>query len=180
MWVFNPGKIAAFLNSRTRYGTALGGGSRTASPERTVMRNLSRLGAIGAVLLALSFPAGAARATPGGPGVTAKTIARTTVGDRDYILREITVPPGQGTGWHYHDGTLYGHVRQGTLSHFDATCASDGVYPAGSSLREPPGADHVHIGQNRGSTDIVLEVLYVLPHGAPFSQDAPNPGCDFE
>lgn len=107
--------------------------------------------------------------------MTAKVIARATVGDRDYILREITVPPGQGTGWHY--GTLYGYVKQGTLSHFDATCAPDGVYPAGSTNEEPEVADHVHIGENRGTTDVVLAVLYVLPHGAPFSEDAPDPGC---
>ncbi|WP_372349508.1 cupin domain-containing protein [Streptomyces sp. KL116D] len=144
------------------------------------MRTLSRLGATCAALATLALPATAAHATPGGPGVTAKLIARTTVGDQDYILREITIPPGQGTGWHYHDGTLYGFVKQGTLSHFDADCASDGVYPKGSSLKEPSGADHVHIGVNRGTTDIVLDVLYVLPHGAPFAQDAPNPGCDFE
>jgi len=116
------------------------------------MHTLSRLGAIGAVLTALSLTTGPAHATPGGPGVTAKVIARTTVGDRDYILREITVPPGQGTGWHYHDGTLYGYVRQGTLSHFDASCTSDGVYRAGSTIREPAGADHVHIGKNSRST----------------------------
>ncbi|GAA3167647.1 MULTISPECIES: cupin domain-containing protein [Streptomyces] len=143
------------------------------------MRNLSRPGTIGAALLALCLSAGPASATPGGPGVTAKDIARITVGDTDHILREITVPPGQGTGWHYHDGTLYGRVEQGTLSHFDATCASDGVYPKGSSIEEPAGAGHVHVGENRGTTDVVLTVLYVLPHGAPFSQDAPNPGCPF-
>lgn len=91
-----------------------------------------------------------------------------------------TVPPGQATGWHYHDGTLYARVKQGTLSHFDATCASSRVHPEGSTLQEPPGADHVHLGRNLGTTDLELQVLYVLPHGAPFSQDAPNPGCDFE
>ncbi|MGA4844652.1 cupin domain-containing protein [Streptomyces sp. G45] len=148
------------------------------------MPHLSRLGAFSAALAALVLPAvlpaGAAHATPGGPGVTGRVLARTTVGDRDYVLREVTIPPGQATGWHYHDGTLYGRVKQGTLSHFDSTCASDGVYPAGSGLKEPPGADYVHFGQNRGTTDLVLEVLYVLPHGAPFSQDAPNPGCPFE
>ncbi|WP_030674981.1 cupin [Streptomyces sp. NRRL B-1347] len=144
------------------------------------MRTLSRLGAISAVLVALVLPADAAHATPGGPGVVGRVIARTTIGDRDYVLREVTIPPGQGTGWHYHDGTLYGRIERGTLSHFDATCASSGVYPEGSTLQEPPGADHVHIGLNRGTTDLVIQVLYVLPHGAPFSQDAPNPGCPFE
>ncbi|MFJ9131274.1 cupin domain-containing protein [Streptomyces sp. NPDC102340] len=144
------------------------------------MRNLSRLETISTALAALTLTAPAAQATPGGPGVTAKLIARTTIGSQDYVLREITIPPGQGTGWHYHDGTLYGFVKKGTLSHFDATCAPDGVYPKGSSLKEPSGTDHVHIGLNRGTTDIVLDVLYVLPHDAPFAQDAPNPGCGFE
>ncbi|MCX4428657.1 cupin domain-containing protein [Streptomyces mirabilis] len=144
------------------------------------MRNLSRIGAVGALLAGLSLPAGFAHATPGGPGVTGKVITRSTVGGSDYILREVTIPPGQATGWHFHDGTLYAYVKQGTLSHFDSTCKSDGAYSKGSFLEEPPGAANVHIGRNLGATDVILEVLYVLPHGAPFSQDAPNPGCDFQ
>lgn len=134
----------------------------------------------GMSLAGVTLAPGSAQATPGGPGVTGRIIAQTTVGKTDYILREVTIPPGQATGWHYHDGPLYGYVQQGTLSHFDATCASDGVYPRGQALEEPPGADHVHIGRNLGTTDVVLKVLYVLPHGAPLAQDAPNPGCDFE
>ncbi|MFG2469387.1 cupin domain-containing protein [Streptomyces canus] len=144
------------------------------------MRNVLRAAAVGAACTALSLTSAVAQATPGGPGVTGEVLAQKTIGDRDYILREVTIPPGQGTGWHYHDGTLYAYVKQGTLSHFDATCASDGVYDEGSSLKEPSGADHVHLGQNRGTTDVVLEVLYVLPHGAPFAEDAPNPGCTFQ
>jgi quercetin dioxygenase-like cupin family protein len=143
------------------------------------MRNLSRIGAVGALIAGLSLP-GVAYATPGGPGVTGKVIAQSTIGGNDYILREVTIPPGQATGWHFHDGTLYAYVEQGTLSHFDSTCASDGVYARGSSLTEPSGSDHVHIGRNLGTSDVVLEVLYVLPHGAPFSRDAANPGCGFE
>ncbi|MFD9287571.1 cupin domain-containing protein [Streptomyces sp. NPDC060030] len=145
------------------------------------MRNSLRTGAVATLLAGLSLMPTAAHATPGGPGVTAKLLApTTTVGGKDYTLREITIPPGQGTGWHFHDGTLYGRVVQGTLSHFDASCGSDGVYSKGDFLTEPGGSEHVHIGQNRGTTDVVLQVLYVLPHGAPFSQDASNPGCDFE
>jgi quercetin dioxygenase-like cupin family protein len=121
-----------------------------------------------------------ALATPPGPGVVGTITWRTTVGQTDYILREITIPAGQATGWHYHDGNLYGRVKQGTLSHFDATCESDGVYPRGSAIQEPSGPDHVHLGMNKGSTPVVLEVLYVLPTGSPLSEDAPNPGCDFQ
>ncbi len=121
-----------------------------------------------------------AQATPPGPGVVGTIIAQKTVGDTDYILREITIPAGQATGWHYHTGTLYGRVKEGTLSHFDATCKPDGVYPRGSLIEEPSGADQVHIGINRGSTPVVLEVLYVLPTGSPLSVDAENPGCGFQ
>lgn len=126
------------------------------------------------VSLAVSDPA---QATPAGPGVVGTIIAKTTVGDTDYILREITIPPGQATGWHYHVGTLYGWVKQGTLSHYGATCETDGVYPRGSFITEPPGADNVHIGVNRGKAPLVLDVLYVLPTGAPLSVDAADPGC---
>ncbi|MCO6004200.1 cupin domain-containing protein [Actinoallomurus purpureus] len=133
-----------------------------------------------AALACMSLTAGVAHATPPGPGITGKIIAQTTDGGKDYILREITIPGGQATGWHYHDGTLLAYVKKGTLSHFDATCKSDGVYRSGSTLTEPSGANHVHIGRNLGSTDVVLDVLYILPHGAPLSEDAPNPGCDFQ
>ncbi|MDX3771184.1 cupin domain-containing protein (plasmid) [Streptomyces sp. NBC_01707] len=144
------------------------------------MRTFLRSALVAGLAAGLSLVAGTADATPAGPGITARIISQSTVGDTDYILREITIPPGQSTGWHFHDGTLYGYVQKGTLSHFDSTCAADGVYHAGSALREPSGAGHVHIGRNLGRQDVVLDVLYVLPHGAPFSEDAPNPGCDFQ
>jgi quercetin dioxygenase-like cupin family protein len=147
----------------------------------TSMRHSQRIGAVAALLAGLSLVPATAHATPGGPGVTSKVLVPTfTLNGKDYTVREITIPPGQGTGWHFHDGTLYARVVQGTLSHFDASCASDGVYRKGDFLKEPAGSHHVHIGQNRGTGNVVLDVLYVLPHGAPFSEDAPNPGCDFQ
>ena len=135
-------------------------------------------GGLAAILIgAVGAPA---RATPPGPGVTGTIISRTTVGDTDYVLREVTIPAGQATGWHWHRGTLLGWVAQGTLSHFGATCRPDGVYPRGSFIREPGGPGNVHIGMNRGRTPVILEILYVLPTGAALSDDAPNPGCDFQ
>jgi quercetin dioxygenase-like cupin family protein len=122
----------------------------------------------------------AALATPPGPGVAGVIVWQKTVGHTDLILRDITIPPGQATGWHYHQGTLYAQVKQGTLSHFDSTCAADGTYHKGQFLSEPSGSTHVHIGRNLGRTNVVLEVLYVNPAGAALSTDAPNPGCDFQ
>jgi hypothetical protein len=61
------------------------------------MRNPSRIAAVGALLAGLSLP-GVAHVTPGGPGVTGTVIAQSTIGGTDYILREVTIPPGQATG----------------------------------------------------------------------------------
>ncbi|WP_149829196.1 cupin domain-containing protein [Streptomyces tailanensis] len=144
------------------------------------MRRTLRTALAGVVTAAALVMGGTAHATPAGPGVTGRVISQTTANGTDYILREVTIPPGQATGWHYHDGPLYGFVKQGTLSHYDSTCETDGVYRTGDTIQEPAGPDHVHIGRNLGDTPLVLVVLYVLPHGSPFSEDAPNPGCSFE
>jgi quercetin dioxygenase-like cupin family protein len=139
-----------------------------------------RFGAVVVTALVFVSAPGAAWATPPDPGVTGTVIWQKTVGGTYLILRELHVPAGADTGWHYHDGPLFAKVKKGTLSHFDATCAPDGVYRAGERLGEPSGSDHVHIGRNLGHQELVLEVLYVLPTGSPFAEDAPNPGCDFE
>jgi len=140
-----------------------------------------RLGVVAAAAAAaLALTGSAAKATPPDPGVTGTILWQRTVGDTDLILREIHLPPHTGNGWHYHDGRLFAQVVRGTLTHFDATCRSDGVYPAGHYLTEPSGPNHVHTGRNLGSTELVLRVLYVLPAGSPLTEDAPNPGCPFE
>ncbi|KUN01117.1 cupin [Streptomyces yokosukanensis] len=144
------------------------------------MRTALRAAVTGALTVAAALAGTPAHATPPGPGMTGRIISRATVGGTDYTLREITIPPGQSTGWHFHDGPVYGVVKQGTLSHFDSGCTTDGVYRTGAVIQEPAGRGYVHIGRNLGDTPLVLDVLYVLPHGSPFSEDAPNPGCPFQ
>ncbi|MEU6257067.1 cupin domain-containing protein [Streptomyces sp. NPDC047043] len=144
------------------------------------MRNALRTAVVGTIVTGTVLTCGTAGATPPGPGVTGKLISTTTIGNTDYVVREVTVPPGQSTGWHFHDGPVYGFVRQGTLSHYHSDCAEDGVYKTGTTVREPGGPSDVHLGRNEGTTPLILEVLYILPHGAPYSEDVPNPGCDFQ
>jgi quercetin dioxygenase-like cupin family protein len=112
-------------------------------------------------------------------GITGVILARTTIGGTDYILRELTIAPGGSTGWHYHDGPVYGIVRQGVVSHYDATCRSDMRGGPGSVIVEQAGSGHVHIERNEGTEPQVLDVLYTLPAGSPLAEDAPNPGCPF-
>lgn len=112
-------------------------------------------------------------------GVSATVLWQRTTDGTDYVFREITIAPGGSTGWHWHNGRLYGVIKQGTLTHNGANCAVDGVYPAGSGVFEPSGPDRVHIGRNVGDTPLVMQILYILPAGSPLSEDAPDPGCGF-
>jgi quercetin dioxygenase-like cupin family protein len=161
--------VAEHADELGRFGVIVGEGNE-----------VRRLSLIGLAVAAMTLAAGPALATPPGPGVTGTVLTDRTIGSTRIVVREITIPPGQSTGWHYHDGPLRGFVKSGTLSHFDSSCHPDGTYRAGKFISEPPGTDHVHIGRNLGKRPVVLVVKYILPVGAPFSEDAANPGCAFE
>jgi quercetin dioxygenase-like cupin family protein len=124
-----------------------------------------------------SWGAATAFATPG-VGTEAVTISAATVNGIDYITKEITIAPGGSTGWHYHDGRVFGVVREGTLTRTMADC-TDVVSPEGSAVTEDSGATHVHNGRNLGPAPVKLWVDYIGPAGAPLSVDVPDPGCGF-
>ena len=52
------------------------------------------------------------------------------------------------------------------------------VYRAGQAIVEPEGEGNTHRGQNLTTEPVVLDVVYLLPKGAPFFVDAPAPPCD--
>ncbi|WP_308474977.1 cupin domain-containing protein [[Mycobacterium] kokjensenii] len=137
-----------------------------------------RTAALSAALVAASASVPVAAATPN-YGVDAVTLSQTTVDGRAYLLREITIAPGGSTGWHWHAGTVFGVVRQGTLTHQRADCSLDGVYGPGDPITEPGGPDDVHIGRNLGATPVVMQGVYLLPIDAPLSYDAADPGCGY-
>lgn len=128
--------------------------------------------------MAAAVAAPTATATPS-DGTSGVILSQTTVDGRLYVLREITIEPGGSTGWHWHDGTVFGVVRQGTLTHNQADCSLDGSYGPGDSITETGGSDHAHIGRNLGSTPVVLQSVYLLPVDAPLFVDAPDPGCGY-
>lgn len=133
---------------------------------------------VAAALLATLTPT--AHATPG-IGVSAEVLAQSTVDGVDYVTREITIQPGGSTGWHWHPGQVYGVIREGTLTHYDAAdCAVDGVYEVGDPITERSGPGYVHVGRNLGSVPLVMWVGYIEPAGEPLATDVPNPGCPFE
>ena len=106
-------------------------------------------------------------------------MSQSSVDGVDYVMREIIIEPGGSTGWHWHDGRLYGVVKLGTLTHDTAACTLDGIYQPGDPIVEETGPGHVHIGRNLGTVPVVLQVLYINPAGKPLSEDAPDPGCGF-
>src|SRR6476660_5622 len=103
-------------------------------------------------------------------------ISQATVDGVDYITREITIQPGGSTGWHYHDGRVFGVVREGTLTRTMADCSVI-ASPEGAAVTEHSGSDHTHIGRNLGPGPLVLWVDYIQPAGTPLAVDVPDPGC---
>src|SRR3954467_4260037 len=96
-----------------------------------------------------------------------------------YVFREITIAPGGSTGWHSHDGQLFGVVKEGVLMHNRADCTMDGFYVAGQSIAEKGGPGSVHVGRNVGPGPLVLNVPATTEVWALSSDDAPDPGCGF-
>ncbi|MGO4446870.1 cupin domain-containing protein [Mycobacterium sp. 2YAF39] len=104
-------------------------------------------------------------------------INQSTVDGIDYITKRITIQPGGSTGWHYHDGRVFGVVREGTLTRTMADC-KDVVDPTGAAVTEDSGPDHPHNGRNLGPVPVVLWVDYILPAGTPTAVEVPPPpGC---
>lgn len=104
-----------------------------------------------------------------------ETLSKNTVDGTDYLVTRITVAPGNGTGWHYHPGDVFGYIQEGALTHYDGGCTVDAVYSAGAPVKEGVGPGFVHNGRNLGSTPLVMEVVYINPSGAPLSVSVPQP-----
>jgi quercetin dioxygenase-like cupin family protein len=155
--------------------------------ERTGFRydNVATMTGVRSFVLAVAALAAFAATVPDTAGATpardtdGTVIWQMTDGGKDYVFREITIAPGGSTGWHSHDGQLFGVVKEGTLTHYRADCSVDGLYTGGQSIAEKGGPGYVHIGRNLGPDPLVLQVLYIDPAGAPLSDDAPDPGCGF-
>ncbi|WP_069163544.1 cupin domain-containing protein [Nocardia altamirensis] len=147
------------------------------------MTPFTRGSAVALLLGAALFGTATANATPG-TGITAVTLAQAQipvdlipfVAGTDYVVREITIAPGGSTGWHTHDGPVFGIIRAGTLTHPGPDCETP-VYRTGDFIYEPEGAWNIHIGRNLGPDPLILDVVYAPPTGKPLFNDAPAPPC---
>jgi quercetin dioxygenase-like cupin family protein len=145
---------------------------------KCVIRRLIAAAAAATLLSSLSPLTAIASATPT-IGISSVVLSKQTVNGKDYIVSDITIAPGGSTGWHTHQGEVFGIVKSGTLTRNVADCSIESVSNPGDPVTDPTGADHVHIGRNLGTAPVVLEVTYIDAAGAPTADSAPNPGCDF-
>jgi quercetin dioxygenase-like cupin family protein len=103
-----------------------------------------------------------------------------TKGPSDFITQTVAFAPGGTSGWHSHSGPAFVSVKSGTATFYEADdpSCSPVVVPAGTVFIEQ--GEDVHIARNEGTTDLVLNVLYIAPVGAPQRVDQPAPGnCPF-
>ncbi|MFJ4917588.1 MULTISPECIES: cupin domain-containing protein [unclassified Streptomyces] len=131
------------------------------------------------VLSGLS-PPGSARAAehlPLARGLVKDTLPSLGGNARLVQVRQILLPPGGTTGWHYHHGPLLIVVREGSLTHTFARDLSTELVQAGQAFVEAPGPAHGHIGTNLGTTPLVMYAIYFLPSpGSPLAEPIPAPG----
>lgn len=147
------------------------------------MRMSTRTLASSTAALALLVTSGASAASAGAPAQPPAPVVKEIAegrqtGDVKVLVdgpvqvnfREITLPPGAGTGKHCHYGQLLGVVKSGTLTHY-ASIYPGGVhvYEAGDSLVE--GSGYQHEGMNEGTEDTVLWVTYATPKDKPLAEN---------
>lgn len=97
-----------------------------------------------------------------------------TSGPTEFVCQQVTLHPGEKTGWHYHPGEVLVVVESGTLTRYEVTGIPQ-VHSAGDAFVEPGGEEHVHIGCNFDTTPVRLHLTYVNPVGSPLSVEAGDP-----
>jgi quercetin dioxygenase-like cupin family protein len=99
----------------------------------------------------------------------------TTKGATDVHMLQNTIVPGGSFGWHSHPGPSLVIVKTGTATFYDAddpTC-SPHVVPTGSGFVDD--GNDTHVVRNEGTTDLITEVVSLVPAGFARRIDEPAP-----
>ena len=86
---------------------------------------------------------------------------------------EITLQPGQQTGWHVHPVPLFGYVIEGELT-VDYGAAGQRRYRKGDGLAE--AMNQAHNGRNTGRGPLKILVVFIGAEEKPGTVAAPPPG----
>jgi quercetin dioxygenase-like cupin family protein len=85
---------------------------------------------------------------------------------------EITLQPGQQTGWHTHPAPLFGYILEGELT-VDYGARGVRTYVRGEGLAE--AMDEAHNGRNMGQSPVTILVVFIGVEGMPTSVAASVP-----
>jgi quercetin dioxygenase-like cupin family protein len=148
------------------------------------------LGLLVCTLLALSHtsnPVGAQSPQPSSPGhfysgtrtvlstgdtVIGEPLRYPTVAPAKLTALEITLQPGQQTGWHTHPVPLFGYILEGELT-VDYGPKGQRVYRKGDGLAE--AMTEAHNGRNLGQTPVTILAVFMGEEGVQVSAPASPP-----
>lgn len=85
---------------------------------------------------------------------------------------EITLAPGQQTGWHSHPVPLFGYILEGELT-VDYGPLGQRVYRQGDGLAE--AMNEAHNGRNNGASPVRILAVFMGADGLKDSVPAPPP-----
>lgn len=105
--------------------------------------------------------------------VTGEPIRYPSSGQARMIAVEITLQPGQQTGWHMHPVPLFGYVLDGELT-VDYGAKGKRVYRKGDALAE--AINEAHNGRNTGKRPMRILCLFIGVDGEPGTVPAAIPG----
>jgi quercetin dioxygenase-like cupin family protein len=85
---------------------------------------------------------------------------------------EITLLPGQQTGWHTHPVPLFGYILEGELT-VDYGAKGQRVYLKGDGLAE--AMNEAHNGRNSGESPVKILAVFIGVKGVQDTAPVPPP-----
>jgi quercetin dioxygenase-like cupin family protein len=107
-----------------------------------------------------------------GTTVTGEPIRYPTGAPAQLTAMEITLQPGQQTGWHIHAVPLFGYILEGELT-VDYGAKGQRTYRKGDGLAE--AMNEAHIGRNLGRSPVTILAVFAGTEGVPVSAAASPP-----
>jgi quercetin dioxygenase-like cupin family protein len=107
-----------------------------------------------------------------GTTVTGEPIRYPTGAPAQLTAFEITLQPGQQTGWHTHPVPLFGYILEGELT-VDYGAKGLRTYRKGDGLAE--AMNEAHNGRNLGQSPVTILAVFAGMEGLPASVSASPP-----
>jgi quercetin dioxygenase-like cupin family protein len=107
-----------------------------------------------------------------GETVTGEPIRYPSGAPAQLTAMEITLQPGQQTGWHTHPVPLFGYILEGELT-VDYGAKGQRIYRKGDGLAE--AMNEAHNGRNLGQNPVTILAVFAGMEGVPNSAAASPP-----